>query len=206
MTATALPDLALRLPGSWWDVPLGDRDEARASVRRLLRTRLGTSDERARGRIELERRLMASLDQAIEGDGRSLQIALSIVPGARISMTAMIATPELAIPHQPDPSLTPLDVLALALERARGADEAPAAKVPSRAGTALRRVRYRVTTADGSEETLRTAAFEYWFVAPGTRRAVVATFSVPAGALEDELGGLADAIVAVSGWQEPAAA
>ena len=79
-------------------------------------------------------------------------------------------------------------------------------RIRSHAGTAIRRVRYHETVQQdappGEEpQRMRHAAFEYWFVAPGTRRVTVATFGVPAGALEDELCGLCDSIIAVSEWR-----
>lgn len=51
--ADSLPQLRLRLPGQWWQVPLHDEVQARDSVKRLVERRLGTSDEHARLRAEL---------------------------------------------------------------------------------------------------------------------------------------------------------
>ncbi|MEK8227072.1 hypothetical protein NKG05_14850 [Oerskovia sp. M15] len=92
-TAPALPELRLRLPGSWWQVPLHDRDEARASVRRLVAVQVGPSDDRTSVRIELERRVLSALDDAIDGDGQAFHVALSIVPGVPLAVTAMVALP-----------------------------------------------------------------------------------------------------------------
>ncbi len=49
----SLPRLIFRLPGTWWPVPLDDRERARASIKGLVRRQVGISDDRARLRDEL---------------------------------------------------------------------------------------------------------------------------------------------------------
>lgn len=206
------PILSLRLPGNWWEVPLDDRDAARASLRRLARTQLGSADSRAADRIAIEQRTLAALERAIAGDGQFFYVALSIVPGARISLNAIVASPDEIVPHQPDPSLAPTDILQRVVERGRDSGDPPLVRVRSKAGIAVRRVRYAVEEiadpglGDGRPVRESRAAFEYWFAQPETRRLVVATFSAPAGPLEKELMGLCDQIVAASDWRVPARA
>ncbi|MFF3065539.1 hypothetical protein ACFVQ3_13350 [Oerskovia sp. NPDC057915] len=196
-----LPQLRLRLPGSWWQVPLHDRAEARASVRRLVAAQVGPADDRASVRIELERRVLAALDDAIGGEGQAFHVALSIVPGVPLPVTAMVSLPA----QQLTPAIGTSATATMAiLERGLadvtegGADSLH--RFTAGASEVARRTRRHVVADPDSDETLPTVAVEYWMTVPGTKRFVLVSFSAPAGELEEPLTGLFDQIVRVSSW------
>ena len=196
-----LPQLRLRLPGNWWQVPLHDRAEARASVRRLVAAQVGPADDRANVRIELERRVLGALDDAIGGDGQAFHVALSIVPGAPIPVTAMVSLPAQQLTPAVGTSATATMAI---LERGLadltegGADSLH--RFTAGASEVARRTRRHVVADPDSDENLPTVAVEYWMTVPGTKRFVLVAFSAPAGELEEPLTGLFDQIVRVSSW------
>ncbi|MBD7998468.1 MULTISPECIES: hypothetical protein [Oerskovia] len=197
-----LPRLRLRLPGNWWQVPLHDRTEARASVRRLVAATVGPADDRAALRIELERRVLGALDDAIDGDGQAFHVALSIVPGAPIPVTAMVSLPA----QQLTPAVGTSATATMAILERGLADLTPGGAGALHRFTAgpsevARRTRRHVLVDPDSDETLPTVAVEYWMTVPGTKRFVLVAFSTPAGELEEPLTGLFDQIVRVSSWE-----
>lgn len=204
--APVLPALRLRLPGSWWQVPLHDRTEARAAVRRLVAAQTGHADALAGTRIELERRLLDMLDGAIAGDGQAFHVALSIVPGVVLPVTALVSLPAEGL----TPAIgTSADATMSVLERGlAGITEGGAAglhRFTAGPSEVARRVRQKILSSpDGTDHAPGFVA-EYWMTVPGTKRFLLASFSGPAGALEEPLVGLFDQIVRVSRWETPAA-
>ncbi|MFE4464768.1 hypothetical protein ACFRCR_06555 [Oerskovia sp. NPDC056781] len=196
-----LPQLRLRLPGNWWQVPLHDRTEARASVRRLVAAQVGPADDRASVRIEFERRVLGALDDAIGGDGQAFHVALSIVPGVPLPVTAMVSLPA---QHLTPAIGTSASATMAILERGLadltegGADSLH--RFTAGASEVARRTRRHVVADPDSDETLPTVAVEYWMTVPGTKRFVLVAFSAPAGELEEPLTGLFDQIVRVTSW------
>lgn len=203
MTTTALPQLRLRLPGSWWQVPLHDRDEARASVRRLVAVQLGVSDDRARARVDVERRLLEALEDAIAGEGQAFHVALSIVPGVTLPVSALVALPDQQLtPAIGTDAATTMSVLAQGLANVTDGGTEAVHRFQAGRSEVARRVRHRTTTNPDGPEELTTVAVEYWMTVPGTKRFVLVTFTGPSGELEGPLTGLFDQIVRASTWTE----
>lgn len=196
-----LPELRLRLPGSWWQIPLRDREEARASVRRLVAIQVGTADDKTGVRIELERRVLGALEEAIGGDSQSFYVALSIVPGAQLPVTAIVTLPAQELsPAIGTGAAATMSILERGLANLTEGGAEALHRFSVGDSEVARRIRYRTTTDAKSGEEVVTFAAEYWMTVPGTKRFVLLAFSAPAGDLEGPLTGLFDQIVRVSSW------
>ena len=198
--ATPLPELRLRLPGAWWQIPLTDHDAARAAVRELVTARLA-GDELAKVRIAAERRFLAGLEQAIAGDGLALHVALTIVPGVPIPISVLVLQPEQQLTPAigTSPAAT-MEVLASGLER-----HGEVHRFATTESEVARRVRRAPMSSqvEGADDVDQLTV-EYFLTVPGTKRFLLVVFSAPLGELGDVLVDLFDSIVRVSYWRRPA--
>lgn len=204
----ALPQLKLRLPGQWWQVPLHDAARARDSVKRLVERQVGTGDEHARLRAELRSQFLAALETAIEGDGQSLHIALDVVEGVPISATLAVMLPPLGMtPAVGTASEAVLDVLERGMRELPGAPSDAMVRVSAGRGLAIRTLRREtrlVRDEQGAAEELPTLLVDYWVAVPGTKRVMLLAFMTVFAELEEVMVGFFDAIVRVIAWDEVA--
>jgi hypothetical protein len=198
-TAVALPELRFRLPGAWWQVPLHDHETARVSVRDLVRRQLGRSDELAGLRGELSRRLLDGLERAIDGDGLSMQIALSIVPQVPLPAHFTVFLPEIGMtPAIGTSAAAVMGVLEKTLT-AGGKIDATAHRFGIRESEVLRT--HRVRLPQEPDETPPTLIADYWVTVPRSKRVLLITFSTGLVDIGDEMLGLFDSIIAASYWK-----
>jgi hypothetical protein len=215
VTTGTLPSLRLRLPGTWWQVPLHDRDEARESIRRLVSRQLGTVDARAHAREELRRHLLAALEEAIAGDGQAFHVALEIVPGIPIPVSIAVRMPDQAM--TPSIGTSPDAVMGI-LERgiqqvyeteAAGESWATAHRFESRGSSILRLHRHQIVAApDGvrvpeEAEPVDALVADYWMTVPSSKRVLLLTCSTALGPLEQTMLGFFDSIVRAAYWETP---
>lgn len=202
--AESLPELVLRLPGRWWQVPLHDQAEARTSLRGLVREQLGAADERARLRDALTRRMLESLEAAISGGGQSMHVALDIVPRIPLPATVTVSLVERPLaPSVGTASERVLEVLDRGLVAAEVEGLESRFRVAAPGGEAIRVHRVLAPTVEDDEEvTPRTLIADYWLAVPGTKRVVVVSCSTALAELQDEMLGLFDAIVVASRWRD----
>lgn len=198
-----LPVLRLRLPGSWWQIPLGDRERARASIHDLVRTQVGTADDRATFRHDLSSRMLAALEQAIDGDGQSFHVALSIVDRLPIPATIAITLPQQGMtPAVGTRSESVMGILERGLELAAPESWPTAHRFQSRGSQVLRVHRHQLVDA-GEGEALDTLVADYWITVPGTKRVLLVSCSTSLGPLEEVMLGFFDSIVRAAYWEHP---
>lgn len=204
----ALPQLRLRLPGQWWQVPLHDEAQARSSVKRLVARQVGTGDERARLRAELRGQFLAALETAIAGEGQSLHIALDVVEGVPISATLAVMLPPLGMtPAVGTASEAVLEILERGMRELPGAPSETMVRVSAGRGEAIRTLRREtrlVRDEQGAAEELPTLLVDYWVAVPGTKRVMLLAFMTVFAELEEVMVGFFDAIVRVIAWDEVA--
>ena len=199
---TDLPRLLLRLPGRWWQIPLTDRDDARASLHRLARAQFGSSDDRAKLRRDFENRMLDGLEAAIEGEGQSFHVAMEVVRGVPIPASITVFLPGQAmtpaIGTSPD---AVLDVLERGLRQAaadRGAGD-DLARIALRSSSALRLARRdRIEDSDGAMR--EGLIVQYWLPIPGSKRVVLVSCSTPLLGLDDTMINFFDAIARGARW------
>ncbi len=203
-TSDALPQLKLRLPGQWWQVPLHDQARARDSVKRLVERQVGTSDEHARLRAELRSQFLAALETAIEGDGQSLHLALDVVEGVPISASLAVMLPPLGMtPAIGAASEAVLDVLERGLRELPKVPSDTLARVPAGSASAIRMQRNEtrlVRDEAGATAELPTLLVDYWVAVPGTKRVMLLAFMTVFVELEQVMLEFFDAIVRVIAW------
>lgn len=205
--AAVLPRLKLRLPGSWWQVPLTDEASARDSIKRLIERQVGRGDEQARLRAELRAQFTAALATAIEADGQAMHIALDVVEEVPLSASIAVFLPPLGMtPAIGTSGAAVIDVLEQGLRALPGAD--PGSMVIFDAGvSAVLRTHHRTTTLvrgdDGAQAELPMVVADYWVSVPGTKRVMLLTFTTVFAELEEVMLGFFDSIVRLIDW-EPA--
>lgn len=211
MANTALPELRLRLPGTWWQVPLRDEASARASVLRLVERQAGKSDELAQARRDITRQLLAALENAIEGDGRAMHIALDVIEGLPLSASITVFLPPLGMTPAIGTSPTAvLDVLeqGLALTKEGQESGAPHRFVTAESGVLqTHRIRTLLVPGERSNDPateLPTLVAEYWMTIPGTKRVILLVCTSVFVELEQVMLDFFESIVAVSYWVHPA--
>lgn len=204
-----LPILRFRLPGDWWRIPLVDRAEASASAMRLIRNRVGVQDERARLRNRLHRDFVTAIDEAINGHGQSLLLAIQIVQTVPLPITIAV--------YLPDVSMSPaigtngdrvLDILQLGLEGIDGRQlggQRDVTRLELPGTMALRTSRIRSTTVgDGEDESVvEVFSVDYWLAVPGTKRIVLVNFSTSFAQLREYIQTFFDSIMRATYWQQP---
>ena len=210
-TLPELPELRLRLPGSWWNIPLTDLEEAKASIRRLVDRAAGSRDDRAADRERYRRQLLDAAEAAIAGSGRAMHIALEIVEGLPIPVSVTVFAPDMRLtPAIGTDGLAVMAILEKGLARAAETPADPDAAAPPTAETrsdrfrvgeseVLRRLRHETTTY--GDEQVPGLAVDYWITVPGAKRVALLSFSTALTGMDDIMLGFFDSIVQASFWQ-----
>ncbi|GGH42937.1 hypothetical protein [Microbacterium album] len=217
-SASPLPELRLRLPGAWWQIPLHDRETAREAIRGLVRRQL-PGDALAPVRIAAERRLLAGLEQPIGGDALALHVALQVIPGTPLPLSAFVVQPERRLsPAIGTAPAATMAVLERALEsgapgelhRFRTAESEVARRVrrervpaPLGGPVSADALAHAGARPEDVPETVDTLAVEYYLTVPGTKGFLLVVFTAPLGALQDTLVGFFDALIRVAYWHRP---
>ncbi|MEP6481217.1 MAG: hypothetical protein ABJA94_04330 [Rhodoglobus sp.] len=203
----ALPELRFRLPGQWWQVPLHDKDEARASVRRLVERQVGKADNGAKVRDDLRKQFLAALEFAIEGDGQALHLALDVIEDVPLSASVTVFLPPIGMtPAIGTASSSVMAVLEQGLALTAGNALDTAVRFDIAESTVLRTHKVqvlRVTDIDGSIDDLPTVVAEYWLTIPGTKRVILLVFTTVFAELEEVMLEFFDSIVQVAYWRHP---
>ena len=201
-----MPELRLRLPGDWWTADLTDRTAALAAAGRLIRHRIGTTDDRAALRARLHHDFTTAIDRAIEGNGRRMLLAIEVAEGVPLPISITVFAPDVdfapAIGTDAD---RVLDVLERGMrEGSHGTLEEIESmeRVPAAASRALRTVGiHRIAVGSGADSgELDVAIVRYWIAVPGAKRVMLVDFSCSYAALVDELVVFYDALMRVASW------
>ena len=205
--APAMPELRFRLPGRWWQVPLHDATEARASIRALIERQVGRADDRAQVREDMRRQFFAALETAIGGDGQSMSIALDIVEAVPLSASFTVFLPPIGMtPAVGTSGPAVIDIVAQGLALTPGQSPDTAHRF-STAQSEVLRTHHRqivpVLSDDGDSGELPTLVAQYWITIPGTKRVILVVFSTVFVELEEVMLGFFDSIVRVTYWEQP---
>lgn len=198
-----LPGLRLRLPGTWWQIPLHDIDEAKASIRTLVDQQVGRRDDRAANRAEFRQQLLAAAEAAAQANGKTMHIALEIAEGIPIPVSITVLLPEMRLtPAIGTDALSVIGILQQGLERKPGFDPQRVSRFSVRESEVLRVYHQEQTTY--GEEQIPGLAVEYWITIPGFKRVALLSFSTALAGIDDIMLGFFDSIVKATYWDEPA--
>lgn len=201
-----LSTLRFRLPGDWWATSLLDREAAVAAATRLIRHRIGTTDDRSALRARLRREFTAAIDEAIAGNGQSMFIAIQLVDGLPlpITITVYLLDVEL-VPAVGTRGDRVLGILRQGLEAATDHDAGDLTELELAGTSALRRDRIRSTTVGCGDDSgsLDVLIVDYWLAVPETKRVVLVNFSTSMAELWEHLLPFFDAILRVAYWEMP---
>ena len=212
-SATITTELRLRLPGEWWTADLTDRTEALAAASRLIRHRIGTTDDRAALRARLHHDFVAAIDRAIEGNGRRMFLAIEVAEGVPLPIAITVFAPDVhfapAVGTEPERVLDVLERGMMTGEHGTLQERESATRVDAAASRALRTVGIHTVTAGTGNDRgeLDVAIVRYWIAVPGAKRVVLVDCSCSYAALVDELVVFYDALMRVALWsgaEEPA--
>ena len=198
--------LRFRLPGSWWQVPLTDAATAQASIRRLVEHQAGNRDDQATERENMRRRFFAAAERAIEGNGRSMHVALEIVEDLPIPVSFTVYTPDLRL----TPAIgTDGDAVIGILEQglaARGGYNAEQTRRFSIGESSVLRVHHdEIMHRENPDEDIPALVTEYWISIPGTKRVALISFSTALSGIDEIMLGFFDSIIGATYWQLPEA-
>ncbi|WP_168626569.1 MULTISPECIES: hypothetical protein [unclassified Cryobacterium] len=198
-----MPTLRFRLPGDWWATSLLDREAAIAAATRLIRHRIGTTDDRSALRARLRREFTAAIDEAIAGNGQSMFLAIQLVDGLPlpITITVYLLDVEL-VPAVGTRGDRVLGILRQGLEGSADTGDLTALEL---AGTsALRRDRIRATAVGSGDDSgsLDVLIVDYWLAVPDTKRVVLVNFSTSMAGLREHLLPFFDALMRVAYWEK----
>jgi hypothetical protein len=198
-----LPTLRFRLPGQWFQIPLQSREGARSAVERLVRQQVGPADDRAGLRRELTARFFAALEGALDGNGQSMQVAITIVPEVPISANFTVFLPQVTL----TPAVGTSPAVVMDLLR-RGLDDATDLSSEVRFDTAesavLRLHRRQAVKVDDETDDLPALAVDYWVTVPGHKRVVLVSFATVYAELEDVMLTFFDSIMRATYWEDRA--
>ena len=199
-----LPQLRFRLPGRWAQIPLHNRDEARAAIRRLVSTQIGNADEAATVRADLRRQFEAALAEAIDGEGQSMQVAIEIIEKLPTPASFTVFLPAQRL--TPAVGTTPEAVMAVldqALADRGDVGIETASRFTAGESEVLRAHRYQFVPTTEGEVDLRVLVVDYWMTVPGTKRVILVNFHTALADLEQQMLVLFDSIVRATYWQRP---
>jgi hypothetical protein len=170
-------------------------------------------------RNELQRHLLAALEESIDGDGQSFHIALEIVPRIPIPVAVSVTLPQQAITPAvgTDPDAV-MSVLAQGLQETQGAAWATAHRFATKDSAVLRL--HRRFGVDGKavdlgdvdpehlpahdgEDVLDVLAAQYWMTIPGTKRFAMVSCSTAYGPLEETMLRFFDSLIRATFWHLP---
>jgi hypothetical protein len=194
-----LPALRFRLPGQWFQVPLHSREEARTAVERLVRHQVGPADDRAGLRRELTARFFTAIEGAIDGNGQSMQVAITIVPEVPISANFTVFLPEVTL--TPAIGTSPDAVMELLRRGLEGVtDLSTEARFDTADSAVLRLHREQAARVDDENDDVPALAVDYWITVPGHKRVVLVSFATVYSELTEVMLTFFDSIVRASYW------
>lgn len=204
-TTETLPELRLRLPGEWWQIPLTDREVASRAVKELVRRQFGRVDELAQFRQDLRRQLMSALEKAIDHDGLAMHIALNVVEELPVSATVSVHLPEIAMVPAVGVSATAvIDIAEKGLELTPEVDFATKVRFTAHESEVVRvHRRSLIEKTEDIEDDLPVLLVDYWMSVPGTKRVILLAFATAFAEIEDVMLVFFDSIVRASYWQHP---
>lgn len=194
--------LALRLPGEWVRLPVGELGGARGArerIRELAARLLGPGDERAPLRIALRERLEAALERSEAAGAAEVHAGIALeadVPMPAVASVYRGVPLPTAASAEPDAVMAALVPLVLrAAHEAAGGTAAPGAddRVLEAGGSRILR-RPSVRDAPHGDGATPVLAVDYWVTVPGERRAALLHLDVPLLAPPALLLALCDAI------------
>ncbi len=199
------PQLRFRLPGSWWQVPLTDAAEAKASIRRLVDRQAGNRDDRATERETMRRQFLAAAEHAIEGNGRSMHVALEIVEDLPIPVSFTVYLPDLRLtPAVGTDGGAVIDILERGMA-ARASFDAEKVKRFTVGESSVLRVHHdEIMHREEPAEDIPALVTEYWISIPGTKRVALISFSTGLSGIDEIMLGFFDSIVGATYWELPA--
>ena len=208
-TSVAVPQLRFRLPGKWWQVPLTDLDEARASIRRLVDRAVGNRDDRASDRDRMRKQLTTAAEKAVSGRGTAMHIALEIVEGLPIPASFTVFQPDLRLsPAVGTDGPAVIGILQQGLEQRADFNPETAYRFTAHRSEVLRQHRTEVTRAEAETvQELPALIVDYWMTVPGAKRVVLVSFSTALSGIDEIMLGFFDSVIGASYWSgidEPA--
>lgn len=202
--AGPLPSLVFRLPGQWWQIPLDDRDAASSSIKALLKNRFAHVDELAQFRHDLKRQFLAALEQAIEGDGVAMHVAINIVEDMPISASVCVYLPDVSIsPAVGTAPVAVMDIAQQGIEASSGG--AAGVRFSAHESEVLRVSRRSVIETKDDQDDLPLLLVDYWMTIPGTKRIILLTFATAFADIEEAMVTFFDSIVVATWWRRPEA-
>lgn len=197
--------LALRLPGEWVRLPVGEPG-ARERIRELAARLLGRGDERAPLRIALRERLEAALERSEAAGAAEVHVGVALeadVPLPAVASVYRGVPLPTAASVEPDAVMAALVPLVLrAAHEGAGGTAAPGPDdrvLDAGRSRVLRRPVVRdAPHGDGATPAL---AVDYWVTVPGERRAALLHLDVPLVAPAALLLALCDAIAVASRFE-----
>jgi hypothetical protein len=206
--------LALRLPGEWVRLPVGDPG-ARGRIRELAARLVGPGDERAPLRIALRQRLEVALERSEAAGAAEVHVGIALetdVPMPAVASVYRGVPVPTAASVDADAVLAALVPLVLrAAHEPAGGTAAPGAddRVLD-AGRSRILCRPIVRDAPHGAGSTPALAVDYWITVPGERRAALLHLDVPLVAPAVLLLALCDAIALAARFEaarsEPEAA
>lgn len=202
MSASTVSPPRYVLPGTWGRIDLASEQASKASIRRLVDTAAGKSDQLVEVRRELRTRFQGAADEARAGGAVELQIAMEISPGVPLSATLAVFLPQI--------DLEKLDSLGLAELAVVLTGVVTSSTDPTETGLveelrepefrAVRQTYLRSTRLNEGDESTPLLQVDYWVAATEPSRLALLTFSSTFVDFEEQLLDLFDAIVATIRW------
>lgn len=194
----------LRLPGTWWRIPLESEADTEKAIKRLIEDSVGRSDELSTLRRQLRGHLSEAADRARAGGGEVMFFAQEIIEGVPLPVSLTVLRPELdldvMLASQPDRNLP---ILERVLKRSDQESVRDHWRAFVSRGAAIVRSTASTTGSISDEEGTPDAPalmVDYWVVASGSIRPIVFTFSTSMPQLADSLRELFDAIIESIEW------
>lgn len=206
--------LGYRLPGEWWEIPLDSAEAVTASVRALVRTRVGRRDDLAAVRAEQRRRLVGAATRAMAADATQLHVSQRDDDGIAFASMLTEYRPRLPLGEHAEPALV-ADALARALA-ASGAPDVPAGahweSFAEQGGVVFRKEdgfvlrRSRTQDAPSGDGGVPAFTVDYWLTVPGRAAAVLVTLTTALTELAPLMTELFDGVIAAAEWIRDASA
>ena len=197
-----IPQLRFRLPGSWWQIPLTDLEEARASIRRLVDRAVGNRDDHATDRDRMRKQLTAAAEKAVSGSGTTMHIALEIVEGLPVPASFTVFQPELRLsPAVGTGGPAVIAILEQGLQQRADYNPEMAHRFTAHRSEVLRQHRTEMTMTDSEPaEELPGFVVDYWMTVPGAKRVVLVSFSTALAGMDEIMLGFFDSIIGATYW------
>lgn len=193
------------LPGEWWRIPL-DLGEAATtdSIRGLVQTVVGRSDELASRRAELREQLAATTAAAKKVQAHQLYLATRIVGSLPFPVSLVVAWPDLPVSVLGSP-VERAELVAASLPEGSQSQELDVVDLSGVAAARTASVRSAVYEVEGESLTLPHLDVNYWVTVEGVERVALLSFTSPMVELTAELIELFDAVISTISVRNPVA-